>query len=89
MFQIKTVDINFFVMYFAIPSPPPFPLCVFLCCGSLWKLNELRITEWNLLDLIYVDLLPSLKVLDSSRGEALGVSGDFLWVHGKILCIYF
>jgi hypothetical protein len=42
-----------------------------------------------LLDFVYVDPYPfCLKVLDISRGEALGVSGDFLWVHAKILCIY-
>jgi len=91
MFQIKTVDINFLLCTFF-----PFPFCVFfflsffLCSGILCKLNELCTTDWNLLDFVYVDPSPlSLKVLDSYRGEAVGVSGDFLWVHGKILCIYF
>jgi hypothetical protein len=78
-------------MYFATPFFPPLSHFIFfLCCGSLWKLNELCITDCNLLDFVYVDPYPlSLKVLDSSSSEALGVSGDFLWVHGKILCIYF
>ena len=81
-------------MYLSIPFFP-FPtlffyfLNFFWFSGSLCKLNELCITDWNLLDFVYVDPSPLfLKVLHSSVGEALGVSGDFVWVHGKILCIY-